>query len=160
MSEELRKTEADRDKFLLVENLNCSLAAERYIRYWKLRARTLGKKKHSALNQTGDGAMERKSLATLGTGFINLLPNDGKGCSVIFIDSLRLRQKDSKGAIQMCLFYMFSILAENKQSQQAGATLLYYIHDAAAPLLDFFHQLAGALPIRISTYLLRLLRLL
>jgi hypothetical protein len=148
--EEVWKTEINRDWFLRVENLNCSMAAERLIRYWKLRTNTFGKKKYFALDQTGGGALERKVLATLGTGFINILPNDGEGCPVIFIDSMRLRQKDSKESIHRCLFYMFSLLAEHVQSQTGGVTLLYYLRDADPLILTFLKRLADTLPIRFK----------
>jgi hypothetical protein len=159
VSEEVRRAEINPDGFLRVENLNCSKAAERLIRYLKLRTKTFGKKKYFlALDQTGDGALERKELAALGTGFINLLPNDRDGCPVIFIDSLRCRQRDTQETVRKCFFYMFSLLAENTQSQQAGATLLYYVHNVDQQVLRFLQQLADALPIRFKAVHLLSLR--
>jgi hypothetical protein len=158
-TEQLRSDEANLDWFLLVENLNSWMAAKRLLRYWQLRSDTFGPKRHHPLNQTGEGALERKELANLGTGFINILPHDSDGCPVIWIDSWRIRQSTSGECIDRAIFYMFSLLAENGKAQTKGATLLYLLDDSRFDSInvEFLHHLVAALPIRFkSVHLLSL----
>jgi hypothetical protein len=64
------------DMFLRVVSFNVRLAAKRLAMYWQLRSDSFGPKKIEPLNQTGEGALGRKELTALRTGFVNLLPND------------------------------------------------------------------------------------
>lgn len=95
-SEQIHKEEANINRFLFVEDLNFGLTSKPIARYWQLRSGTFDEKKHLPLNQTGEGALKRKELAVLGTGFVKLLPNDNEGCPVVRIDSSRLGQSASE----------------------------------------------------------------
>lgn len=117
--------ECNHSLFLRVEFFNPWLAAKRLAGYWILRSDCFGPKKYDLLSQTGEDALGRKDLLCLTTGFIKLLPYDSDGCSVIWIDGARLHGIPSNEKNRdRCLFYMFSLLAENPASQANGFVLL------------------------------------
>ena len=155
--DEIRENEANIDWFLLVEELNCWLAAQRLARYWNLRAETFKEKCYSALNQTGEGALGKVDIhKALCTGFVTLLPMDSYGCPVIWIDGTKLHQasgtRDS-ASLRRCLFYMFSILAENEESQKDGAVLIWMLRQGY-PFQDidvhFLERLSECLPVHFK----------
>jgi len=109
----------------------------------------LGSRQYASLTQTGDDALGQKELSTLGTGFLNLLPNDICGHSVLYIDPLLLPYNSHKHEHHRCLFYMMSLMAENDKSQLGGAILIVRIDKqhfclVNAPVLD---ALSKALPL-------------
>ena len=74
--------------------------------------------------------MDKRELSMLRTGFVNLLPSDSDGCPVLWIDCSRLPNILQNTSRTKCLFYMFSVLTENEQSQRQGAVLLYNMIDS------------------------------
>ena len=155
--EEIRENEASIDWFLLVEELNCWLAAGRLARYWKLRAEIFGDKKFCALNQTGEAAFSKNDLHVLHTGFIVLLPADRKGSPVVSIDCSRLETSGAntpdQNIIEKWLFYMFSILAENEESQTNGAVLLWKLQEGMLfpdTMASYLERLVDCLPVRLK----------
>ena len=152
-SSQLQQDEAPLDRFLRVERLHFVKAAQRLTRYWALRSAVFGKTlAYKPIDQTGEGALERKDLTNLGTGFLSLLPNDSSGAPVLWLDSWRIRAGASEQSLEKCLFYMFSLLAENEASQTSGATLLYFMSQPPFKGIDleFLERLADSLPIRFK----------
>ena len=163
---EIWENESNRDWFLSVEELNCWLAAKRLARYWQVRAEVFRERRHLPLHQTGDGALNRADLSVLGTAFLKILPNDTFGCSVIWMNPPKLEGVfNNEAYVKRCMFYMFSLLAENKESQRNGATLLYMcdggkdddLKSGPSCLLSYLERLVNALPINFkSAHVLRL----
>jgi hypothetical protein len=146
------KEEFNPGRFLRAEFLNAWLAAKRIARYWKLRSDTFGPKGLLPLNQTGEGALERRDRTVLGTSFVNILPNDAEGRSVIWIDGQSLECDSANESTNRCLFYMFSLLAENDLSQRDGAILLYRMGSSLIDpnVAEFLECLASSLPLRFK----------
>lgn len=142
--------------FLLTEDFNVFYAANRLAKYWDLRLNVYGDRSYMELNQTGEGALQRRTdLALLDTGFVSLLPCDSVGSSVVFIDTTCLRATHTTEQIQRCLFYMFSITTENPESQQVGVAVIIRIkHDGELPLgrivPTFMERLTRSLPLTIK----------
>ena len=166
VSSEIKENEANIDWFLLVEELNCWLAAKRLAQYWNLRAETFREQRYAPMNQTGEGALKKVDVHnTLHSSFILLLPSDKDGRPVIWIDASRLQQQEADVlSVQRCMFYMFSILAENEESQKDGAVLLWMLlHPfSTSPFqginLNFLQHLVECLPINFkAVHLLSLL---
>ena len=149
---EVRNNEANLDWFLRIEELNCPAAAKRIVQYWQLRLDTFDEKAFHPLNQTGEGALERKELTVLGTGFLNLLPADSYGSPVLSMDIFRLKKSSSADSIRRCMFYMFLLLAESEQSRQPGATLLIMLDSSSLDKINisFLERLCDCLPIRFK----------
>jgi len=103
------------------------------------------------LTQTGENALGGKELSTLGTGFLNLLPNDIHGRSVLYIDPSLLQYNLYENSRHRCIFYMMSLMTENDKSQSDGVILIVKVKPqhfdlVNAPLLA---ALSKALPLRI-----------
>jgi hypothetical protein len=118
-----------------------------------LRSETFGPKGFDSLYQTGEHALGSKELKILQNDGILLLPKDAEGCPVLSIDCSCLEKK--KNWIQArdrCLFYMFSLLAEDTMSQTEGAVLLYKMDSPPSHSLvfAFLERLANSLPLRFK----------
>lgn len=145
--------ECNIDRFLRVESFNAWLAAKRLSKYWRVRSETFGSMRFLPLTQTGEGALRRKDLNLLQTGFIYSLPNDVQGSPVLWIDCKRLRSiRPMEMTRNRCLFYMFSILVEFEASQTSGAVLIMRMDtdDSNAVDLSFIQTLAECLPLRFK----------
>lgn len=142
--------------FLLTEDFHVPRAAERLARYWNLRSDIFQECKFMPLNQTGEGALKRRSdLAVLSTGFVYLLPHDEEGCSVVCIDTTCLTSSHKTDRQNRCLFYMFSLTAENWRSQERGISVLIRISSIEKSLLGgadvaFMERLVDCFPINIK----------
>lgn len=152
--EEVKKISVD--LFLRTEDFNPYLAAHRIARYWQLRAESFGSRKFLPMQQTGEGALGYEELQMLRMNFINLLPNDTEGCPVIWYNGsrqLRVSKKMTKETKHRCLFYMFSLLAENKKSQSEGSVLLNKLNSpipCAHTDIIWVKRLVYALPLRFK----------
>lgn len=150
--ESVWQTECCIDSFLRIEHYHAWLTAKRIGRYWDLRAETFGTKMFLNLYQTGEDALGRNELSLLGTGFLNLIPNDSDGRPVLFVDATSLPRGPIGEARNRCFFYMFSLLCENSQAQNEGAILilrmgtpqLYQIE------LSFIERLVDSFPLRFK----------
>jgi len=149
------KDEANPELFVRVEKGDTMKAVKRMASYWNLRSEVCNKKRFLTLSQTGEGALGRKDLAALGSGFVTLLPLDDRQRSVIWIDSLRLPDEaSSSDCINRCLLYMFSLLTENTVSQDAGVVILYRID---TPLFgafdkDVLERIVSCLPLKVAAF--------
>jgi hypothetical protein len=147
------KEESNPDMFLRLEDFHAFFAAKRICRYWQLRSDTFGPKRFDSLYQTGEDALGNKELQVLQMNTITLLPNDAHGCPVLSIDCSRLEKRrqwvDSR---DRCLFYMFSLPAEDEVSQTEGAVLLCRMDSPPFHSLDvaFLERLANSLPLRFK----------
>lgn len=142
--------------FLLAEDFHVFFAASRLARYWDLRFDVFRDKKYMAMNQTGEGALQRRTdLSLLDSGFVQLLPHDVEGCSVIFIDTTCLKGTNLSVRINRCLFYMFSLATENVKSQRQGVSVIMRIKTNEKHLLGgidvgFIERITESLPLRIK----------
>ena len=145
--------ESNPSLFLRIDGHDVSRASRRFAAYWQLRLKLFGSKKfHMSLYQTGEDALGRKDLSILGSGFVQLLPDDSKGRSVIWIDSSRLPEGGVAASRDRCLFYMTSLLCENELSLTEGAVLIFNIHHPTLERLDtrLIKKLAETLPLRFK----------
>jgi hypothetical protein len=92
---------------------DASAAATRYASYWKHRKMAFGDRYLLPLRDLGgDGALSRRDVEALETGFITFLPEDSSGRQVIFIDCAKDFQGKGDGLGRArSLFFMLSSAA-------------------------------------------------
>lgn len=155
-SSDIRNRETNIDWFLQAEDFHSIYAAKRYVRYWQLRSETFGPNRFKPLHQTGEGALGRIELNVLATTFLTLLPSDAMGRPVLSIDSSMLktgRSARDKGR-DRCLFYMFSILAENEQCRRSGVVVLFRMESQFLERIDiaYLARIAHSLPLHMEAF--------
>lgn len=148
--------------FLLTDEFNVYLAANRLVGYWKLRSSVFRENKYKPMHQTGEGALKRKSdVVTMDTGFVKLLPDDSRGNPVFFIEPTRLDATHSVQRVMRCLFYMFTLLSENPKSQLTGAKLIFHVSSTSKDdskdsidliVLDLVKELSESMPVKIKEW--------
>jgi hypothetical protein len=144
------KEESNPDAFLRVADFHAYFAAKQICRYWQLRSKIFGPKRFDSLYQTGENALGTRELKVLQSGSIILLPKDAQGCPVLSIDGSCIeKRRHWIEARDRCIFYMFSLLAEDAMSQREGAVLLYKMDSPPFHSLDvaFLERLATSLPL-------------
>lgn len=120
--------ECDKLAFLRREGMDATKAASRLAQYWEARTMIFKDRGFLPLDQSGEGALDRRDLAVLGTSYLMCLPNDSAGRAVLFVDGSRL-QRSSRESRLRCTFYMFAVAAENKLAQTEGVILLYAVSE-------------------------------
>jgi hypothetical protein len=116
------KEKSNPDMLLRLEDFHARFAAKQICRYWQLRSEIFGRKRFRSLSMTGEDALETRELKVLQNDSIILLPKDGEGCPVLSLDGSCLeKRRNWIEARDQCIFYMFSLLAEDKVSQTEGA---------------------------------------
>jgi hypothetical protein len=123
---ELVERESNPAAFLRREAFDAAAAARRLVKYWEVRVTIFEEKAFMPLNQTGEGALDRRDLAVLGTAYFKSLPNDSQGRSVLFCDGSRLARSTRQSRLRTT-FYLYSIASESKLSQSSGFILLHLI---------------------------------
>ena len=120
-------------RFLRFENYNAWSAAKRLAAYWRHRKALFGERAFLPMTQTGEGALSQEDLEVLNTGYIAILPNDGDQFPVLCYDRSRL-DKENREAVTMqrlrCIFYIFSMVAENELAQRDGAISLCVLNSS------------------------------
>ncbi|GKY90619.1 hypothetical protein MPSEU_000035400 [Mayamaea pseudoterrestris] len=129
---ELVEKETPLIRFLRVERYNAWAAAKRLALYWKERKNVFGESAFLPLNQTGEGALSRDDVAFINSGFFALLGLDLQGRSVIYHDSSR-RTSHLRDPRLRALFYFWTMLSENENSQLDGYQLITAM---GKPVLD------------------------
>lgn len=144
--------------FLITEDFHVSFAARRLARYWDLRLDVFRDKKYLAMTQTGEGTLQRRTdLSLLDAGFVQLLPHDDEGCSVVFIDTTCLNGTNLTARVNRCLFYMFSLATENVKSQRHGVSVIIKTTGKGKFLLGgvdlgFLERISDSLPLKIKAF--------
>lgn len=123
-SPELIERESNPTSFLRHEGFDPVAAARRLVRYWEVRQEIFEKRAFMPLDQTGEGALDRRDLAVLGTGYIKCLPKEAHGRAALFCDGTRLLRSTRQSRLRSS-FYMYSIAAECQKSQLEGFVLIY-----------------------------------
>jgi hypothetical protein len=147
------KEESNPDAFLRLEDFHALFAAKRICRYWQLRSETFGSNRFRSLSLTGEDALGTRELKIMQSDSIILLPKDDEGCPVLSIDGSCLEKRCHWiEARDRCIFYMFSLLAEDDISQTEGAVLLYKMDSPPFHSIDvaFLERLATSLPLRFK----------
>lgn len=137
-------------RFLRHESFNLWAAARRLAMYWKTRKELFGDRAFLPMNQTGEGTLTRDDIIVLSSGFYTLLPTDHEGRAVICGHPSR-RGDHSRAHRLRLAFYMWSIVAENEESQKSGCVILAVLQK---PVLDRVVREASAmvqeaLPLRV-----------
>lgn len=143
----VRQEESDPMAFLRTEYFHPWLAAKRIARYWKLRSKLFGSLFHALIYQTGEDAPDSVELNVLNTGFAHILPNFNSGSSILWLESYRLFMSAVPENQNRCLFYFFSIIAENPQSPESGAVMLYRPSERR---IDSLEKLTDVMPLRFK----------
>jgi hypothetical protein len=103
---------------------------------------------------TGEDALETRELKVLQNDSIIFRPKDAEGCPVLSIDGSCLeKRRPWIEARDRCIFYMFSLLAQDdNMSPTEGAVLLYKMDSPPFDSLDvaFLERLANVLPLRFK----------
>jgi hypothetical protein len=121
--------ESDPVKFLRFENSDPLAAARRLVSYWRIRCETFRDRAFLPMDQTGEGALDRRDLAVLNSAFLTQLPNDSSGCSVICCDGSRLEKCPPHSAQLRIFFYLWSMVLLNDLSLTNGYCLLFTMPD-------------------------------
>ncbi|GKY94349.1 hypothetical protein MPSEU_000400800 [Mayamaea pseudoterrestris] len=116
--------------FLRHARFDVKAATSLLLKYWQSRTDIFGSRASLPLQQTGEGALERRDIAVISSAYLICLPEDSSGRSVMFCDGSRL-SKSSRESRLRTSFYMFSIAAENVKSQTDGIVLLYVLTEAS-----------------------------
>lgn len=152
VSQQVWTNEANPERFLKVEFSEVNRAASRVTQYWQLRNQIFGSKSFQPIDQTGEGALGRRELMVLQTGFVSMLPNDKEGRSVLWIDESRLREGSDAECVERCIFYMITIAAENDTSLTEGIVL--FIKTVFPPFevinVTLLEQMAESMPLRFG----------
>ena len=122
--------ESDIVYFLRHARFDVNAAAFLLIKYWTSRTEIFGDRAYLPLQQTGEGALDRKDIAIISSGYLLCLPQDSTGRSVIFCDGSRL-SKSSRQSRLRTSFYMYSIALENAVTLTDGLVLLYVLTEAS-----------------------------
>jgi len=121
---ELVKKESDPVTFLRFDRFDAVAGARRLAKYWEVRDLIFEGRAYLPLNQTGEGALDRRDLSVLGTAYLMCLAKDSHGRAVLVCDGTRLSRSTRQSRLRTS-FYMYSIAAETKISQTSGIVLLY-----------------------------------
>ena len=158
---EVVSTETDSLQFVRYCNYDVTMGAKRLCLYWTERRRLFGEKRaFLPLVLTGTGALSNDDVLTLHAGFPAILPKVRSGQNCVLFD----RRKGIPGMSMenhlRCLFYVFSLLAQDDRSQVEGAMCFIVMMTARHPDLDWgWIDQAGRLlgtvfPVRLNLHLL------
>jgi hypothetical protein len=139
--------------FLRFTDCDATKAATMYAKHWEVRKELFGDRAFLPLNQTFEGALERKDVAVLQTGYFMQLPCVESGESVLYCDGTKLQKSSSSLSRARCKFYMLSIMAENPLSQTRGFNLLYFLSDPSFDRVfkdHFLETILPVMPIRVN----------
>lgn len=128
---ELHSFNSSYARYLRYANNDPEVAAQKMASYWQTRKSIFGNKFVLPLTQTGEGALGRRELNLLGTGFFSLLPKDQEGNSVVCFDPSKL-VKASLDCRLRVMFYVLDLAASNAQSRQGGVVMVCLINKVKA----------------------------
>lgn len=120
----LVRRESDPTAFLRHARFDAVAAARRLVKYWDVRVSIFESRAFLPLDQTGEGALDRRDLSVLGTAYMMSLAKDKHGRAVLFCDGTRLSRSTRQSRLRTS-FYMYSIASETNLSQTAGLVLIY-----------------------------------
>ncbi len=141
------------ESFLRFTNCDPAKASTMYVNYWAVRKELFGDRAFLPLDQTFEGALERKDVTVLQTGYLMQLPCVESGESVLYCDGTKLQKSTSSLSRARSKFYMLSIMSENVISQTKGFNLLYFLSD---PSFDrafkehFVEMILPVMPVRVK----------
>ena len=98
---DLLMKESNPQWYLTCEKGNTWNAAKKLASYWKDRFHYFQERALLPMNQTGEGALNKRMVRLLRTGFFAFLPPDPQGRSVIFTDTGR-RCRETDPTTHMC----------------------------------------------------------
>lgn len=150
---DLAEQESLWEGFLRFTNCDATKAASMLVKYWEMRKEVFGNRAFLPMNQTFEGALERKDVAVLQTGYMMQLPCVKSGDSVLYCDGTKLQKSSSTISRARCKFYILSIMSENAISQTRGFNLLYFSSDPSfdrAFKESFFEKILPVMPIRVQ----------
>jgi hypothetical protein len=151
-SPELSEQESLWESFLRFTGCNATKAASMYAKYWEVRKDLFGNRAFLPLNQSFEGALERKDVTVLQTGYLMQLPCVKSGESVLYCDGTKLQKSTSSLSRARCKFYMLSIMSENVISQMKGFNLLYFWSDPSFDRVfkeHFVDTILPVMPVRV-----------
>ncbi len=149
---ELSEQESLWERFLRFTKCDATKAASMYAKYWEVRKDLFGDRAFLPLNQTFEGALERKDVTVLQTGYLMQLPCVESGESVLYCDGTKLQKSTSSLSRARSKFYMLSIMSENVISQMKGFNLLYFWSDASFDRVfkeHFVDTILPVMPVRV-----------
>lgn len=126
-------------------------AARMLANYWKVRKEIFNERALLPMDQTGDGALDRRDVGALQSAYLIQAPNDAEGCSVLCCDGSRL-QKSSRTSRFRCTFYYWSVISENCLSQTSGYCLLYSVTEPSFDRAnkECLEQVLKAIPVKLK----------
>jgi len=132
-------------------------AARQLAAYWTLRKRLFGDRAFLPMAQTGEGALGRKELTLLNSGFFTVLPTKQNETVIIAYDCTKDDVTDEIGRLRVA-FYTLSLAAERDTSRSRGFCIvasglkeLAKLHEEGAITSNIaFEALLDVLPIRVS----------
>ena len=128
---ELIEKESNPLWYLKSEQFNTWKAAKKLAYYWHQRFHLFGERATLPMNQTGEGALNKKDLLLLKTGFIAFAPPDKDGRTIIINDaSKRSRKKKELDSITRVYFYIHHIAMQNPATIRKGFVVILLLSKA------------------------------
>lgn len=132
-------------------------AARRLALYWAIRQHLFAERYLLPMAQTGEGALGRKDLILLNSGFFSVLPTKQNETVMLSYDCARDDFSDEGGRLRVA-FYVLSLSAERELSRTMGLSIVASGLPEIAKLQReggltdrvTFRLLLEALPIRVS----------
>mmetsp|Transcript_3977 Transcript_3977/g.8002 ORF Transcript_3977/g.8002 Transcript_3977/m.8002 type:complete len:1060 (+) Transcript_3977:157-3336(+) len=132
-------------------------AARQLAAYWSLRKRLFGDRAFLPMAQTGEGALGRKELTLLNSGFFTVLPTKQNETVIVTYDCAKDDTTDEIGRLRVA-FYTLSLAAERDISRSRGLCIVASGLKELAKLKEegaitsnvTFEALLDVMPIRVS----------
>jgi hypothetical protein len=144
--------------FIRYEQCNFWAAAIRLITYWKERKALFGDRAFRPLKLlTGKGALDEKDIMVLRSGWLNILPKDSVGRSVLYYDRARAPNPELIESLLRAKFFILSILSESIASQTDGFVFIFPVSTRPGGDLShrtaprFLQLISNAMPTRMMT---------
>mmetsp|Transcript_7803 Transcript_7803/g.21759 ORF Transcript_7803/g.21759 Transcript_7803/m.21759 type:complete len:468 (+) Transcript_7803:43-1446(+) len=148
---ELIQTESNPLWFVKFEQGNTWSAAKRLATYWRERCNAFKERAMKPLNQTGEGALTKRDVAAIGSGYHAILPPDKNGRTVVFLDPSRHVRKDLR-ALKRHMFYWAFLMMGNPRTFESGFVLILRIDQSSFDLFSKSGRERQALVLRAFPY--------
>mmetsp|Transcript_2166 Transcript_2166/g.4384 ORF Transcript_2166/g.4384 Transcript_2166/m.4384 type:complete len:1086 (-) Transcript_2166:121-3378(-) len=130
----LVKKESNPIWYLKFAEYNTWNAAKRLCYYWKRRVDVFQDRAFLPMNQTGEGALTKRDVSALSTGYHAFPPCDKEGRTVILNDASRRRKKDVHSLLRN-IFYYNQVSMQNKVTLEKGVVFIILFSGLPVDLL-------------------------
>lgn len=124
----LVRSESDPELFLKLERYHAGKAAKRISEYWKRRIEIFGFRARLAMDLSQQGSLVEDDVQVVMSGFLQILPDDREGSTVLFIDtSLLPPNYVSSNCVLRAAFFLLTTVITTKPTFLKEVVLLLNI---------------------------------